>query len=192
MEIQIAEALGACNCLSMHIKSLNFLHHCQNCGGWTCRKLFLIKEEIFMNLFKLFSFLENRHFEIKQTVTMLDFNDFPDCARTPPIREIITKRLIPRLHQGVNILHNTKRRKNIKYLLRLKKYFPKILCSEYCPMPEADCRECCGLPWRRRHCSPTPWKQSNIQSSNLVSSYSSNQHLQSFIWKRNNWRFQKD
>ena len=73
-----------------------------------------------MNLFKLFSFLENRHFEIKQTVTMLDFNDFPDCARTPPIREIITKRLIPRLHQGVNILHNTKRRKNIKYLLRLK------------------------------------------------------------------------
>ena len=66
-----------------------------------------------MNLFKVFSFLENRHFEIKQTVTMLDFNDFPDCARTPPIREIITKRLIPCLNPGVNILHNL-------YLLRLK------------------------------------------------------------------------
>ena len=44
---------------------------------------------------------------------MLDFNHFPDCARTPPIREIITKRLIPRLNPGVNILHNL-------YLLRLK------------------------------------------------------------------------
>ena len=42
---------------------------------------------------------------------MLDFNDFPDCARTPPIREIITKRLIPRLNPRVNILHSSKARK---------------------------------------------------------------------------------
>ena len=81
-----------------------------------------------MNLFKLFSFLENRHFEIKQTVTMLDFNDFPDCARTPPIREIITKRLIPRLHQGVNILHNTKRKKTSwpYFGVKLRKKLPIV------------------------------------------------------------------
>ena len=67
---------------------------------------------------------------------MLDFNDFPDCARTPPIREIITKRLIPRLNPGVNILLNLKRRK----ITFKRQYFPKILFEEHFPLPEADCR----------------------------------------------------